>query len=803
MDRTDTRDIAALLSATDNQGHVDPVMFEAQRLILHHQRAGSLDSDGLMRAVHQSPLYDSPDHDRLIHTIDENLDTPQDRQHFGQSMEKSYWLNQAGHELGQAYGAVKHRLAEAEHEKGERMAVAQQWSQQVQGDPQRSAFVHGVAVGASAMVGIEQFHDGLVKGASADAASAVTGVADLGKMAYRLSTDENYRDALVRVASAYASEVGNDPAKPAKDLYHGGREALENWQAGLAKAKAEGRQYEYAGHAGGTAGMEVLLAAVPASKAGKFGEVARILDHAPIRSTEQVAEMLAKARVLEREGGDAARGAEEVIRATVRDARAHGDLSMVLEAAKRTDTVNGLLRSGALEPKELGEIAKLDYSVFKSATSTSTRDGVTFAQAMQTSTHGSDLARLGSKQLGDVGEALHTYDMVGEGYTDIIAIKNRSGHGIDFVGRNPHGALEFHEVKTSAVGRAAEQSGDPKEFVADRLRKAIAARGHWDPRNTLPDLNQTALRLRDEVEKAGGQIDAKWVQLNLSHTPGSPKLNVEKTIEQWTARPLNKTAQRDAFDPAISPTIAGARPREIPGDIRDPKHPGHEPFRGALEAVHRMEARHGIASGPHSEQVAVALATTSLRQNLHINEVRVDPKGDQATLVQHPQVYGNVPEKTASIPIHQALSTRMAQHSAQWLQARSPVYASALPAAERTPEQARALSQLSPNDQAMFAHIRQRVPAQISDEVVAHATVSARQHRIGNPQGIHEVMLAGDTLHIRGREIWSGLASVDLSQPLPTLQASVEKAQSMDQQPMQLLAQQPPPNQNGPKGPVM
>ena len=72
-----------------------------------------------------------------------------------------------------------------------------------------------------------------------------------------------------------------------------------------------------------------------------------------------------------------------------------------------------------------------------------------------------------------------------------------------------------------------------------------------------------------------------------------------------------------------------------------------------------------------------------------------------------------------------------------------------------------------------------------------------------NPQATHEVMLAGDTLHIRGRKIWSGLASVDLSQPLPTLQASVEKAQSMDQQPMQLLAQQPPPNQNGPKGPVM
>jgi hypothetical protein len=52
MDRADNRDIAALLAAVDDQGHVDQVVFEAHRLILHNQRGGSLDSDALMRGVH-------------------------------------------------------------------------------------------------------------------------------------------------------------------------------------------------------------------------------------------------------------------------------------------------------------------------------------------------------------------------------------------------------------------------------------------------------------------------------------------------------------------------------------------------------------------------------------------------------------------------------------------------------------------------------------------------------------------------------------------------------------------------------
>jgi hypothetical protein len=803
MDRVDTRDIAALLAAVDEQGNVDQVVFEAHRLILHNQHGGSLNSDGLMRAVHQSPLYSTSDRYRLIQTIDENLDTPLDRQRFSQSMDKSYLLNEAGHEIRLAYDAVKNRVVRGDQAASEDMATARQWAQGVANDPQRGMFMRGVGAGASTAVGTAQSEYGKAKGVLSDAASAITGVVDLGQMAWRLGTDENYRDALANLASTYANEIKNDPAKPVRDLYHSGQDALDTWQAGFAQAKAAGREQEYIGHAQGVAGMEILLAVVPASKAGKFGEVARILDHAPIRSTEQAIEVLAKASVLQHEGGDAAQGAEAIIRATVRDARVHGDLAMVLEAAKRTDTVNGLLRSGELTPRELGNVAKLDHTVFKSATSISGSDGVTFLEAMQASEKGADLSLLKSRQLGDIGEAIHTYDMVKEGYTDITAIKNHSGHGIDFVGRNQAGELEFHEVKTSAVGRAKTQRGDPEDFIESRLRKAIAAQRHWDPKNTLLGLNETALHLQNEIKESGGQIHAKWVQLNVSHRPGSPKLHVEKTIEEWTVGPRN-TAHIDTVDQRVSPTIAQAQAPAIPGDIRDTHHPGHQSYGLALDAVHRMEDKHNLTSGPHSERLAAGLAVKAEGLRVSVDDVQIDSNGDQVTLIQHPKFNGRMPETTATISMDQALAFTVEQHSARWLQARSPHYTSTTHP-ERTREQAHTLSQLSPADQSIFAHIRARVPATVHDDAVTQATVAARVNRINKVEDIASAGIFDERLYVQGAQVGQFLATVDLSQPAPPLHTSVQQALAMDQQQIQhqQVAQQQQINQTGPQGPVM
>ena len=67
MEHLDTRDIAALLEATDDDGHIDPTIYEALCLILHHRRHGWIDTDALMRSVHRA--MDTGD-TRLAHRCD-------------------------------------------------------------------------------------------------------------------------------------------------------------------------------------------------------------------------------------------------------------------------------------------------------------------------------------------------------------------------------------------------------------------------------------------------------------------------------------------------------------------------------------------------------------------------------------------------------------------------------------------------------------------------------------------------------------------------------------------------------------
>ncbi|WP_343124015.1 XVIPCD domain-containing protein, partial [Xanthomonas graminis] len=79
------------------------------------------------------------------------------------------------------------------------------------------------------------------------------------------------------------------------------------------------------------------------------------------------------------------------------------------------------------------------------------------------------------------------------------------------------------------------------QFVAKRLERAIDAKGHWNPQNTIPGLNDIADGIRREIGPGAENINAKWVQLNLSRTPDSPRLQIERTIEPWV-KPSPKQA---------------------------------------------------------------------------------------------------------------------------------------------------------------------------------------------------------------------------------------------------------------------
>ncbi|MFC6839958.1 hypothetical protein ACFQGW_08955 [Xanthomonas theicola] len=285
------------------------------------------------------------------------------------------------------------------------------------------------------------------------------------------------------MARLYADEVAADPHKPIDQARSAATQALQQWQQGLAQAQRDGRERAYVGRAAGAAGVEILATLVPA---GKLGKAARIMEDIAPRAAGEAGEGLAEAaragtrghtdgahaaerravlsgragayaEALEeagpaaRRGGAADQPTQQLLRGLVGQARQDGHLDDLIRAAHAADNVEGLLRSGKLAPREPNAILKRSPDVF---------DGrIDFPTALDHSIQRVDLARLGTRQLGDIGEAVQTHELVRQRYTDILAIKNRSGHGIDLVGRNPGGELEFFEIKTSAKGMAPAQRG--------------------------------------------------------------------------------------------------------------------------------------------------------------------------------------------------------------------------------------------------------------------------------------------------------------------------------------------------------
>jgi Holliday junction resolvase-like predicted endonuclease len=543
--RTSTTDIAALLSATDGNGQVDPLAYEAQRLILQNQELGSIRADRLVSALQASPALRSFGLERSIAAIDARLASPAERTRFVEALDTANLTDSTLERFGEIVGGAASYagdqtakgIAWGKEYLGRQMSWSYAWAEKTASDPNASALDRAIGQAAKDAVGKAQFAYGAGHGAIVHSLDTLKNFVDLGQLGYRFTTDPNVRDTVIGMARMYGAEVANDPSKPVRDVQQAASGALDKWEQGLAQARQQGREQEYLGSAAGAVGVEVAATLVPVSKLGKLGKVAKALDRITPDSLDEIGEVLTDVSRAMEKGGAAGEGAEQLLRGIVRGARDQGELLSVVKAARNTGNIDGLLRSGELSAKELAEVVKFDKSIF---------DGkVDFQEALGYSTKGVDLTRLSTRQLGDIGEAIQTNELVKQGYTDIVAIKNKSGHGIDLLGRNAGGELEFFEVKTSAKGLAPAQKGDPEQFVATRLQRAFDAQGHWDPKNTIPDLQSIARNLQEELmdpatQQLGG-VNAKWIQLNLSRASGSPKLEVDRITEDWV-KPLNKKA---------------------------------------------------------------------------------------------------------------------------------------------------------------------------------------------------------------------------------------------------------------------
>ncbi|QNH20248.1 hypothetical protein HEP73_01147 [Xanthomonas sp. GW] len=128
-----------------------------------------------------------------------------------------------------------------------------------------------------------------------------------------------------------------------------------------------------------------------------------------------------------------------------------------------------------------------------------------------------------------------------------------------------------------------------------------------------------------------------------------------------------------------------------------------------------------------------------------------------------------------------------AGHAQMPAPARSPHLVGQAAPAERAPGQAHGIAALSAADQAMFARIRQDVPAHIGDAHVAQAMLAAKQVGIADAGKIDRVVMSGDALWVAGTT--PGFrASTDLAQQAAPMQETVQQTQALNQQREQQLA---------------
>ena len=550
--RAHSNDVAALLYATDEHGRADPLAYESQRLILRNQTLGGIDAVRLVEDMVTSPAFKDrdgkPQFKPLVDAIAAHL-SEHEKDRFDDALDTANITDSRVERLGeQAAELTQKATGWLDQQISDGLATAQRRMQAVSADADRSLLERAAAGSAAHLVGSTQFHYGMSKGAATHAVNTLGGFVDLGKAAHRFATDAHYRDLLIGTAKMYAAELADDPRKPLTDAQTWARKELTAWETGLAKARAEGKDAEFLGGNAGAVGIEVAATLVPVTRLGKFGKLAKAFDALTPDNAHIVTEHLDDVGRAMSRGGNVAEHGAQALRGSLGVARDQGQLLRLVEAGRATGNLDAMLKGTGFTPKELGQLVKMDKTIFDGKTS--------FDDALNASLNGIDPKALGRRELGDIGEAIMTADLVEAGYTDIVAIKNRSGHGIDLVGRNPLGELEFYEVKTSAQGLARNQYGDPGQFITDRLELAIEAQGHWDPKNTTEGLSHVAKTLSKEIQQQGGQVNAKWVRLNLSREPDSLELRIDKSVEPWQATP---SRTRGAMPDEPQPDLAQAQ----------------------------------------------------------------------------------------------------------------------------------------------------------------------------------------------------------------------------------------------------
>ncbi len=113
-----------------------------------------------------------------------------------------------------------------------------------------------------------------------------------------------------------------------------------------------------------------------------------------------------------------------------------------------------------------------------------------------------------SNETGKCGEWLAKMDMAKEGYDEVVAVQNKSGHGVDLIGRKSDGSVKVWEVKTTETANAPGLKGDQakwggEKFTNDRLGRAASGKGNY---GKVPEAKRNAIKVQKWLEKAKDKV---------------------------------------------------------------------------------------------------------------------------------------------------------------------------------------------------------------------------------------------------------------------------------------------------------
>jgi hypothetical protein len=324
----------------------------------------------------------------------------------------------------------------------------------------------------------------------------------------------------------------------------------------------------------------------------------------------------------------------------------------------------------------------------------------------------------------------------------------------------------------------------PKETSLSGAPHAI------DVPSTQGLVGQAAVRMAVPAMSASGGRNGKADSENeepLNETP--PKRNGQDGQPSTTA----------SVPPEFAPSQQGPR------DIRDPQHEGNEAYQEMQHKVKAFEAQQGIAYGPHSDRMAASMLAFSVEKGLHYSEVSLEKNQDTGQVQLAHTKYGE-PAQKFDVDLGKMSSQPIEVSSQRINEAVSKHYGAPVPALERTREQAQGLGELSFDDKVMFARIRSGTPGHISDDHVAQAMVAAKKSGM-DANSVGQVSMVGDQIRVAEAGPAGRTAMVDVNSPAPPLQASVQEANTVNQQQVlaqqQTMSQQQTQEQGGPSGPTM